>query len=105
MTEEKRTAKAVSTLLRAAAGRSPGDIPRVLSTEVVAGTRLGADREQGPGERGGAGDLPCSIIRGDLEVEGNRVRDLGEERDEPQRRHDGLDDGHDGVMALDDMGS
>ena len=26
MTEEKRTAKAVSTLLRAAAGRSPGDI-------------------------------------------------------------------------------
>src|SRR5699024_2246458 len=50
----------------------PGDVQRVLPAEVVAGTRLGADLEQCPGERGGPSDLPRSIIGGDLEVEGNR---------------------------------
>src|SRR5699024_10221823 len=70
-----------------------GDVQRIPAAEVVAGARLGADLEQGSGERGGSSELPRTVIGGDLEVVGNRVRDLGEERVEPQRRYEGLDDG------------
>ena len=73
------------------------------TAEVTGLPHLRADLEQGTGERGSACDLSRTIIGRDLEVERDGSCNLSEERDEPQRPHEGLHQSHDPVMTLVDM--